>query len=184
MKRKVLMITLLSIILLSACGRRRLPKLPKYQKAETASSITATTEEIGSVGDKAVLYNWEITVTQVNIVDSISDNQFFFAKPDDGNQFLQITISAKNLGKKMDTFLPTIGMGDDIRCKVVYQDEYEFTASRLITVSTDIHDRSINPLSETEGIIAFEIPDSVATATAPLILEFKSGSDQLKFKLR
>lgn len=47
-----------------------------------------------------------------------------------------------------------------------------------------MHDSTINPLSSKEGDIAFEVPDTVINSTDPLIVQFNSGSKNVKVKIR
>ncbi len=95
-----------------------------------------------------------------------------------------VTATAENTGKEADTFLPSFGLNDDVSAKVLYGDGYEFSLTQLLGYSKDLINSTINPLSSKEGDIAFELPNSVADSTEPLIIEFSSGNNNVDFALR
>ena len=75
-------------------------------------------------------------------------------------------------------------MNDDVSAKVLYGDGYEFSLTQLMGYSKDLISSTINPLSTKEGDIAFELPNSVADSTEPLIIQFSAGNDKVNFALR
>ncbi|WP_125143688.1 hypothetical protein [Clostridium transplantifaecale] len=97
---------------------------------------------------------------------------------------MAIDITATNNGKNAATFLPSFNMGDDISVKLLNQGEYEFTASNLLGYCKSLYDTSVNPLSTKSGMIAFEVPDSVASADEELVLVISAGKDALQIKVR
>ena len=103
---------------------------------------------------------------------------------EEGNKFIQVFVTVNNDGKQADRFLPSYSIGDDVNAKILYSDGYEFTATNLLGYSNDLHDSTINPLSSQTGEIAFEIPSTVAESTDELLIQFSSGNDTLKFKVR
>lgn len=164
----------------------------KSDKVTEGSSEIATTEaeteteseSIYNIGDTAILKDWEINLTDMKIVESIAANYGSFSPKEEGNKYIQVFLNASNKGKEADTFCPSYGFGDDISVKVLYGDGYEFTATNLLGYDNDIHDSKVNPLSSQTGEIAFEIPDTVASTTDELIVQFSSGNDVVKFKVR
>lgn len=162
----------------------------KSDKVTEASSEILTSESetevtaAYNIGDTAVLKDWEINLTDMQIVESITAGYLSFKPKEEGNKYMQVFLSVNNKGKEADTFCPSYGFGDDISAKVLYGDGYEFTATNLLGYDNDIHDSKVNPLSSQTGEIAFEIPDSVASAEDELIVQFSSGSDVVKFKVR
>ena len=122
-------------------------------------------EVICNIGEVAQLKDWEITVTDIQIVDSISVDYGSFNPNEEGNKFVQIFATVENKGKQAGKFLPSFGYGDDVSAKLLYGDGYEFIATQLLGYSNDLHDSSVNPLSSQSGEIAFEIPETVASAT-------------------
>ena len=80
--------------------------------------------------------------------------------------------------------MPSFGMADDIAAKILYGDGYEFTQTQLLGYSNSIMDSTINPLSSKTGDLAFELPDSVADSTEPLILQISAGSESINFSVR
>ncbi len=132
----------------------------------------------------AALKDWTITVTDAQIVDSISSGYIVFSPNEEGNKFIQVYATAENKGKQADNFLPSFGMGDDVNTKILYSDGYEFSATNLMGYDNDLHDSNINPLSSQTGEIAFEIPSTVADSADELLIQFSSGNDKIKFKIR
>ena len=143
-----------------------------------------TEEVVYNVGEVAQLKDWEITVTDIQIVDSIAADYGSFNPNEEGNKYVQVFVAVENKGKQADHFLPSFGYGDDVSSKILYGDGYEFTATQLLGYSNDLHDSTVNPLSSQSGEIAFEIPETVASSTDELIISFISGSDVVNFKLR
>ncbi|NBH12991.1 DUF4352 domain-containing protein [Lachnospiraceae bacterium] len=142
-----------------------------------------TPETIYNLGAGAPLKDWTISVTDAQIVDSI-DGDYGYYSPDDGNKYMHVFVAVNNDGKQADRFLPSYQMGDDVYAEILYSDGYVFSATNLMGYSNDLHDSTINPLSSAKGEIAFEIPDSVADSTEELLIQFSSGNDTIKFKIR
>ena len=203
MKKKLIIATLLASTLLttSACGEKatstKESDTPPTQKVtEQTTKITETetqriteteTEEPTvlpkTIGETATIGDWSITISNMQILDSISADYGSF-KADEGNKFILITGKVENTAKESARFLPTIGMNDDVSAKIIYGDGYEFSASNLMGYEKDLHDSSINPLSSMEGDLAFQIPDSVASSEEELLLRFNAGSETLVYKVR
>lgn len=150
---------------------------------KTTTEPETTAAEVVSLGQAATLNNWNITVTNMQMLESVDNGYGSFA-PDEGNKYLLVTASAENTGKEADTFLPSFGLIDDVSAKVLYGDGYEFSLTNLLGYSRNLIDSTINPLSSKEGDIAFELPNSVADSSEPLLIEFSAGSDKIVFSLR
>ncbi|WP_077612492.1 DUF4352 domain-containing protein [Clostridium sp. Marseille-P2415] len=197
MKKKLLVPVLCAVALsATACGSNAAP-----EKAETTTTETTTAAETTTVdetttapeteaapqtipmGQAAKIGEWNVTVSNMQILDNIPDGYGSFS-PDAGNKYLLVTMTVSNEGKQADSFLPSFSMGDDTSAKVIYGDGYEFTQTNLLGYSKSMTDSTINPLSSKEGDIAFEIPESVASATDPIILEISSGNEKINFALR
>lgn len=136
------------------------------------------------LNSSASLNDWTITVTDAQIVDSISSGYITFSPNEEGNKFIQVYVTAENNGKQADNFLPSFGMADDVNAKVLYSDGYEFSATNLMGYENDLHNSHINPLSSQTGEIAFEIPSTVADSTDELLIQFSSGNSKIIFKIR
>lgn len=141
-------------------------------------------EIIYNIDDSAALKDWTITVTDVQIVESITDDYMVFSPSAEDSKFMQVFITVTNDGKEADNFLPSYYMGDDVTAKILYSDGYEFSATYLMGYDNELHDSTINPLSSQSGEICFEIPNTVADSEDELFIQFSSGNDMLKFKLR
>lgn len=156
------------------------------QQSEESEEVTEESEDEGNIpniGESASLKDWEITVTDMKIVDTIAANYISFS-PEEGNKYAQIFIDVTNNGKQADNFLPSYAFGDQVTAKILYGDGYEFSSTNLLGYTSEMHDSVINPLSSKSGEITFAIPDAVAEATEELILQLSAGNDKLKIKLR
>lgn len=197
-KTKIAIATITIGCALTACGGNSqtsttaaITAIESATETEAEATVAETTTEpettaaieTMAMGQTATLKNWNITVTNMQMLESIDDGYGSF-KPDDGNKYLLVTATAENTGKEADTFLPSFGMADDVSAKVLYGDGYEFSLTQLLGYSKDLINSTINPLSSKEGDIAFELPNSVADSTEPLIIEFTAGNDKINFTLR
>lgn len=196
MKKKVLMILGVMVLIIASVFLTSCTLIPVASREDqhdgsthTAAPTAAATKEAQSenqynVGDTASLKNWEINVIDMQIVDSINMEFSHFSPKEEGNKFIQISLSISNLGKRSDTFLPYVQYGDSVRARIKFKNDYEFTATNLLGYENDLHNSTINPLSSRTGEIVFEIPSAVADSADELILEFISGREIVKFKLR
>lgn len=199
MKRKLFIFTCITATMtfLNGCGSSPSQNNNQTQATiSTTSTETTTTEETEtttveettistlSLGESGTLVDWEITVTNMDLLDSIANTYGSF-NADAGNKFLVVSITVKNNGKTADSFLPSFSFGDDVIAKILYSDGYEFSATQLLAYDKDLHDKTLNPLSSADGEIAFQVPDVVSDSIdEALILHFSSGKNNLDFKLR
>ena len=209
MKKKTLIVIGLLLICLSfaacASGKSDSSKQEENQEAqaqeaeeteeETEEAETEETQEeteetedgedtVYNIGESAAFKDWEITITDMQIVESIKSDYLSFSPKESNSKYLQIFVTASNVGKQAEHFLPMFAMGDDIHAKVYFGDGYEFTSTNLMGYENDIHDSTVNPLSSQDGEIIFQIPDSVSESEDELQLHFISGNDIVIFKIR
>lgn len=196
MKKLLLVTLLIGLLLLPGCSFSYTP--PSADNTQKSSSDNETDDKIDNppatekeekdtiyqISDSASLKDWNITVTDSKIVDSIAADYGSFRPKEEGNKFIQVFVIVDNEGKQSEYFLPSINVGNVVRAKVLYGDGYEFSASNLLGYSNDLHDSVINPLSSRTGEIVFEIPSSVAESEDELTIQFSSGNDAVKFKIR
>lgn len=151
----------------------------------TAAPTTAAVHTAAAVamGDTVALGVWEITVESVEVKDKImAAGGYGSYSPDEGNKYVVVHMTVKNTGKEMDSFLPSISMGSNVWAEVLYQDEYSFSASQLLGESDDLHDSSVNPLSQKTGYIAFEIAEDAANS-GELELRLTQGENEVRIAL-
>ena len=210
MKKNILLVLTLLAIVLSGCAAPaatardnsaelesltargdELEKENSNLKAQLEATTEAETTEAASasgsvlaIGEEGTLKDWSVVVTNAEITDSIKENDYYGFSPEEGNKYIAIDVTVSNNGKNAANFLPSFGMGDDVSAKVLYQGDYEFSATNLLGYSKSLYDTSVNPLSTKSGIVAFEIPDAVASADEELILVISAGKDNLQFKVR
>jgi hypothetical protein len=154
--------------------------------AATAGISPAATSEpeaiTHGVGDAGNLGDWGITLDAFEFTDRV-DGDYAYCSPDEGCQYGLVSMSVTNSGTSADIFLPSVYTSANVRAKIIYG-EYEYSATNLLVVSSDLHDETINPLVTISGVIAFNIPDSVADSTDPLVLMLEEGTNTLEFTLR
>lgn len=160
------------------------PKTPADTSEDTpAPADTAPAETILAVNEAGVILDWNVVVTNVQILDSVPNSYGAFT-PKEGNKFILVSLSVTNNGQEAAVLLPSIGMGESLGSRVLYGDGLEFSATNLLGYSDELHNSTIEPLTTLDGTIAFEVPSSVADATDELILQIANNTNSLKFKLR
>ena len=196
-KKKLLFLGLLAAVSISAasCGKTLSVKTEENTELvlnnEADSEVLDVPEEteskeevVHSIGESVVLNDWEIAITDVKVVESVSSDYMIYEPKEEGNKFAQLFVTVQNKGKESDRFLPSFGYNDDVFVKLYYGDGYEFSATQLLGYDNDLHDSTINPLSSQSGEVAFEIPESVASASDEVIIKFIAGEDSISFKIR
>ena len=202
MKKAKLILTAIVAAALTACGGTSAEETTTSQTTTEAieqpedtvtettipETIEETTEEETeaaaiAIGAPGTIENWTITIDNVQTLATVPDGYVEF-NADDGSKYLLISLTASNEGKEAGRFMPSFGMADDIAAKILYGDGYEFTQTQLLGYSNSIMDSTINPLSSKTGDLAFELPDSVADSTEPLILQISARSESINFSVR
>lgn len=136
-----------------------------------------------SLGVMATIANWEITPISCQVTPKI-DNTFGSFNADDGSKFVVVNAKVKNVGNSMETFLQSFSfMNTDVSVKVVYQDIYEYSRTSLLAYDKDLSDKTMNPLTTAEGVIAFEVPNEVAESSG-LVLVFSNNESELRYLLK
>jgi len=157
---------------------------PQDKQTETDETPKQQQSTVLAIGDTATLQNWEITVTDFYLTTKIDGDYSAYYSPDEGNQYAVVAVSAANKGKESDVFLPTYSLTNDIRAKIYYQEEYEYSPTNILGYRQDMHDSSMNPLTTKEGIIAFSLPNLVADSSDALLLTFSCSNEKATFSLR
>ncbi len=196
MKRKLVLV-LIGIMTLTACsgntrtesgsnaaesGESSAEKVESTTESEAGTSEESSEAETLKIGDTATTENWEITVNSAEVVEKIDGDFGTYFKPDEGNKYLVVNLSVKNISKDAETFLPYVGFGDDISAKVKYQD-YEFSSTNLLGHSEEMHDSHINPLSSKTGIIAFSLANEVTENLGDVHVVFNERRTDYDFSL-
>lgn len=145
---------------------------PTSSAEDTSSKDESTNSEANTfkVGDTVKTDKWEITVKSITSTDEIRIDYGAY-HPDEGEKFVLIELSAKNISKNSETFLPAFVSSKDIKVTLTYQD-YNFIASTVPGYKEDLLGTSLNPLSEKTGIVVFKIASDVADKTSELKVVF------------
>lgn len=202
-KIKLLVLTLGTATLLAACSSpsntsadspsETITTVAAETDTETAAETTAETTEANtqaetennglSVGQMAVMGDWEIILDSFEITDAI-DNTFGSFVPADGNKYVVANVTVKNTGTAADTFVGSYTFGnEDVRSKILYQDKYEYSGTNLLGYSDDLHNKSLNPLTTLTGVLAFEVVDEAASS-GELQLVFTLGKETVIYDLK
>lgn len=159
-------VTLISLLLVCQCG---------FTVSPTPDPDSVQSNTLGT---------WEITLDDHYFTDSISINDFMSFTADEGNQYLVIDLTVSNIGKQAETFLPSFYFDTDLKAILYYDEDYEFSTSRLLGLTDDLHDQSFNPLITKSGIIVYAIPESIIDDEKPLQLTFSMGDESISFDIR
>ena len=151
---------------------------------ETDPLVNESENSNFTLNEASTLGDWEITVTGMEIVNSIQSSQYTEFRPDEGNKYIRVFVTISNNGKSADTFLPSYGIGDDIYTRLYFGDGYEFSSTNLLGYDSDLHDKHLNPLSSASGEIVFTVSDSVADSSDELIFSLISASNNVNYKIR
>ena len=153
--------------------------------APEATAVVASSGNDGlvAIGETSTLGDWSIVISSIEVVDSIKGGMGSYS-PDAGNKFLQVNATITNNGKSAAPLLQSFSLGDAVQVKITYGDGYEFNPVNLMMAPNSLYDESINPLSSKDGFIAFELPDSVASGTDQLLLQFSAGVEKTSVKVR
>lgn len=200
MKKVILMSALFSTtVVLSACGggsgkdAAAAPSAAIETPAVTEPATEPVTEEetteaaaeviVMAMNEPATLQHWDFTVTDVQIVDKISESEYLAFTPNEGNKFLLVTASVTNNSEEADTFLPSYGTTNDVMAKL-YCGDSEILLTNLLGYDNKLLSVQIEPQTTKTGDLTFEIPDSVADGEEEILLNFKAGKEEIVYKVR
>ena len=152
------------------------------------SSPVSSAQEIPAAllqtGDTAAIGNWEITLDGVQAQDKISDDTGFGSfVPDEGNTYQVVSMTIKNVGTAIDSFLPMFSTNEDLRVRMIFDGTYEYSATTLL-MGDDLMSAALNPLTTKSGILAFSLPNEVMESTEPLTLKFFNDDETVEFQIR
>lgn len=201
MKKKLLALGTCFTLLLTSCSSPVNDLADKVSSGIEAAKDAANTEEsaapattptqtpkeekILSLGEKAKLGDWKITVKKVTVKSKIQNGKYYVFKPEKGNKFVCITATIRNTGKKETAFLPRIGYtNSSYFAQIYYQDKYEYKPTDLLNYDKDLLATNIKPLTNKTGIIAFEIPKKIANKKGNLLLKIGSENEYVTYSLK
>lgn len=151
--------------------------------ADSVPDYTPTISVAYNIGDTFSVNGFEVTVDGFDFMDKIATSAYYSFSPDVGNIYAVVSLTVTNKGKSLDTFLPSCPIRDDIRARILFGDEYEFSPVNLLGYDSDLHNCNLNPLSSKSGQIVFEISNTVSTSSDPLVFSL-DGSDTVTVNLR
>lgn len=198
MKKTLLLFGTCFCLVLTGCSTKNISKtmktvtenIPSSSKDDATptpavSATPAPKETVLKLGKKGTTGDWKICVKKAEKKAQIKNGTYRVFKPDKGDQFICITATVRNNGKKKDTFLPKVGYKDKmLTATLYYKNKYEYQPLELFSYDKDLVASSVNPLTSKSGIIAFEVPKKVAKAKKNLTLRIGTESDYLVYTLK
>lgn len=134
-----------------------------------------------SMGKTISISEWEITPNAVEVQDRVQGNYNSYFTPDDGNKYVVVHLTIKNIGTSAKVFLSPVIQTDEVAVKLSYQDKYTFVPSNLLAHPDELHMASLNPLSAKTGIVAFQVADEAAAALPEIKLIISNNQDSFSF---
>ena len=188
-KTLALVLCAMLAISLSACSSNPPTDTSAAPPANTTAATTTapTASDAMPVAEFGVMQpfgDWEITVNSAEFVDEIAASSFTTYKADEGNQYVVVNMTAKNVGTSADTLIKMFSLPGDASAKIVYDDVYEFAGSTLLGHSDDLHGSQTNPLSEKTGILVFSVSGEAIESDKDLVFQLKQGKNLLTYSLR
>lgn len=197
MKKTLLLLGACLCLTITGCSAKNLSKTVKNVAENIPSSsddatptpaVSATPAPKAKslkLGQKGTTGDWKISVKKAEKKAQIKNGAYRVFKPQKGDQFICITATVRNNGKKKETFLPKIGYkGKMLTATLYFKDKYEYQPLELFSYDKDLVSTSVNPLSSKSGIIAFEVPKKVAKSKKTLTLKIGTESDYLLYSLK
>lgn len=192
MKKRLFLFTICTALLFSGCAAGKL--------AETVKGVTDSATETPeptpvatpapkvkklALGKKGTVGDWKVCVKKAAVKKKIQNGSYRYFKPGKGNQFVQLTMSVKNNGKKEAEFLPSVGYENKtVTATLCYKKDYEYKPTRLFSYDKDLTTKKIEPLASKSGIIVFEVPKKVAKAKKKLTVRIGTTMDYLEYQLK
>ena len=189
-KRKILAViaAILITAALSGCGASEVndnkndeqtsPTIKSVSTEENKSDLpeetTSPENSAQSLGETVTLDKWEITVNSAEAAERIENSAYTSFTPDEGNVYIVVNVTIKNIDTNSATFLPSFSMNKDIKAKLVYGD-YEFSTTNLLGYSEDLHNTTLNPLSSKTGVIAFSVTKEIADLSTLNLVIFNNN---------
>jgi hypothetical protein len=138
-----------------------------------------------TVGDTAVIGNWELTLNSFRFTNRVQSNRTEW-RADEGNMLLYVSITVENMDTRPQTFSPRFPtwVGDDIRANILYDNTFTFARVRVSGYRNCIDDRSTNPLTSTTGAVIFQVANRAANSDGLLELRFFNSNEEVNFVLR
>ena len=188
----VMLVSLICVLSLSSCfSLVHFPTMVSSEDngadvsdtSDTSVESKTSAQQTFNLGDTVEMNDWYVTVNSFDFRESIKTSEYFGFTPDSGNKYAVANITIKNVGTSAATFFDTISFtGGSVR--LIYDNKYKYSSSRLLGSDEDLHDETCNPLTELTGIMAFEVPDEVESSDKPLHLTIVNGNTKFIVKIR
>lgn len=192
MKKNTLLLFTCTMLLLTGCSSGIADTANKtsdpVQKPTSVPAPTATQapeEKILNLGKKGTFGDWKICVKKAEVKKKIKDGNYRQYEPGKSKSFIIVSLSVRNNAKKTAEFLPRFGYADKlVSATLLYQDEYEYSPTELLSYDKDLVTEKIQPLTTENGIIAFEVPKKVSKSKKKLKLRIGTKNDSITYSLK
>lgn len=192
MKRKfMLIITCIAVLLCMSCNSKKSSEQITstmssngQNKTDMSKSTAPTKSKPLSIGQKAYLGNWKFTIKKTQVKSKILNGKYYYFEPSKGKNYVCLTASVKNTGKKEATFLPCTGYSNRINVAKLHFGQNKYTAISLSNYDKDLLEQKIKPLAHKTGFIVFEVPQKVAKKVKKLRLTIGTDSKVVTYSLK
>lgn len=182
----IILAALLTLSLFSCSQESNKPVLVTEGDSNSNKTTESQTEteapKTFAIGDTISISDWNITVNSFEFLDSIANGDYFSFTPDDGNKYAVANITVKNVGNSSKTFLQSFSSKDSI--SIQYDGQYTYSSTNLLGHDADLHSKTLNPLTEVSGIIAFSVPNEVAESDGSLALNLQCDRIEMIINLK
>lgn len=153
-------------------------EIDKVVSAKTTPTPEPTFQPI-----KLEVSNWEVTVSDFYFSDSVDASWLWEYESDENAQYAVVEMTAKNIGKEADIFLPIIAWEDDVKIELKCMD-YTYIRSEILLSENALTTETLNPLVSASGIVVFNMPheliDSDAQIDMVISADYKSTTVTLR----
>lgn len=183
MKKKIIAVALLAAVSLGAVGT-----LTACGGGDSSAAGTAQVDSGAlTVGSSISADNWDITLDSIEATDRVkNEGEYSFGQhiADDGMTFLLFHLTVKNNNTEADNFMKVELKKSNWRCKVLYQNEYQYEAVNLIGIDNDFHNLWVQPLQTTSAIVGIEVPKDIVDFDNMKFQIFKATGPEFTFDLK
>lgn len=127
--------------------------------------------------------NWEVTITDFYFADDVDISWLLEYESDENAQYAIVEMTAKNIGKEADTFLPWFAYGDDVKVELKCNG-YSYTRSELWLANDALSTEDLNPLVSASGIVVFNFPYELIESDAQIDIVISSDYKSVTATLR
>ena len=173
MKRlTVLILTLSLLIILISCGTK------------STDTNEKTDNVVYALGQPVTINDWEVTVDDVSVVQSVEDKMATFTPDEDTDQFLSVALTIKNNDSKKRVFSPMDKeTSEAVIITLINDDKYEYEPTMLSGYEEELFNSVVDPISTKTGKLHFSYPKDMGDLTDNMVIRIVSGENEADISL-